>query len=49
MATLFAVNQSIHIDNHLPATLLISAVFFAGILLAWRVDRRVASLILVGC
>lgn len=50
MATLFTVNKSIHIDNYLPATLLISAVFFAGILLIWRAgNRRAASLILLGC
>ena len=50
MATLFAVNQSIDIDSQLPATLLISACFFAGILLAWRAGkRRAASLILLAC
>lgn len=49
MATLFAVNKSIHIGKYLPASLLVSAILFVGIVLTWCHRRRDAILILLGC
>lgn len=50
MATLFAVGRDTFIDEYLPIVLPTTAVFFFGLLMAWRDNRRSATaLIALGC
>lgn len=50
MATLFAVGRDTWIDEYLPLVLPFAAVFFLGLLMAWRHNQRRATiLIALGC
>ena len=49
MANVFAVNSATRLDESAMTVLIILAIFFSGLILSWRYDRRAASLILLGC
>ncbi len=49
MASVFTVNSATTLEAAAPTVFIISAIFFLGLALGWRDDRRAASLILLGC
>ena len=49
MANVFAVNSATTLDSAAPTVFIIATIFFLGLALSWRDDRRAAALILLGC
>ncbi len=48
-ATLFTVGKDTHLDSYILPVLLISAIYFFGLLLAWRDSRLPTAFVLLGC
>ncbi len=49
MASVFALDKSAYIDRFLPLTLLVTAIFFLGLILNWRGNRPATTLLILGC